>query len=425
MTLLLGAIADDYTGASDLANTFTKNGLRTVQTIGIPDPDLPLPDVDAVVVSLKIRSVAAQEAVSAASKAEAWLRARGAIHVLYKICSTFDSTDAGNIGPVTDALRKAAGGPVIVTPAFPETGRTVYAGHLFVNGVPLNESPLKDHPLNPMHDANLVRVLARQSAGTVGLIDLTTVAGGPDAVSARLAALRETGVTTVIADAVFESDLETLGAIALEAPLSTGASGLGLGLARALVRSGRITQSAQSVEDTIGPVGGLAAIVAGSCSTATLRQLAQAERSMPVLRLDPEKLLSGPDELASAVSWAGDRISAGPVAIAASADPQAVGRVQARYGREASGHAIEHATSAIAAELVFRGVRRLVVAGGETSGAAVDRLGIPAFLIGPEIAPGVPVLRTVGNTQGNMLLALKSGNFGGDDFFAAALSMMH
>lgn len=426
MTLLLGAIADDYTGASDLANTFTKNGLRTVQTIGIPDPDLALPDVDAVVVSLKIRSVAAQDAVSAASEAERWLRARGAIHVLYKICSTFDSTDAGNIGPVTDALRKAAGGdPVIVTPAFPETGRTVYAGHLFVNGVPLNESPLKDHPLNPMHDANLVRVLARQSAGTVGLVDLTTVADGPAAVSARLAALREAGVTAVIADAVFESDLETLGAIALEAPLSTGASGLGLGLARALVRSGRISHPAQATEDAIGPVGGLAAIVAGSCSTATLRQLAQAERSMPVLRLDPEKLLSGPDELSAAISWAGDRISAGPVAIAASADPQAVSRVQARYGREASGHAIEHATSTIAAELVSRGVRRLVVAGGETSGAAVDRLGIPAFLIGPEIAPGVPVLQTVGNTQGNMLLALKSGNFGGDDFFAAALSMMH
>ena len=163
---------------------------------------------------------------------------------------------------------------------------------------------------------------------------------------------------------------------------------------------------------------------AGSCSTATLRQLAEAERSIPVLRLDPEKLLSGPDELSTAISWAGDRISDGPVAIAASADPQAVGRVQARYGREASGHAIEHATSAIAAELVSRGVRRLVVAGGETSGAAVDRLGIPAFLIGPEIAPGVPVLQTVGNVQGNMLLALKSGNFGGDDFFAAALSMM-
>lgn len=426
MAILLGSIADDYTGASDLANTLTRNGLRTVQTVGIPDPSLSLPDVDAVVVSLKIRSVAAADAVAAATKAERWLRGRGAAHVLYKICSTFDSTDVGNIGPVTEALSDAAGGGVVlVTPAFPETGRTVYLGHLFVGGQPLNESPLKEHPLNPMHDASLVRVLARQSRGAVGLIDLPSIAAGPDTVRARLEALRAAGVRAAIADAVFERDLETLGAIALETPVSTGASGLGLGLARALVRSGRVPSGVTTTADAIRAVGGLSAIVAGSCSRATLRQLEVAERSMPVLRLDPEKLLAGADEIAAAISWAGDRVSAGPVVVAASAAPETVSRLQAQYGRDASGHAIETATSIIAAELVARGVRRLVVAGGETSGAAVDRLAIPAFLIGPEIAPGVPVLRTVGNAQGDMLLALKSGNFGGDDFFAAALGMMH
>ncbi|ARO27863.1 hypothetical protein TAL182_PE00311 (plasmid) [Rhizobium sp. TAL182] len=424
MAISLGSIADDYTGASDLANTLTKNGLRTVQTVGIPDPSLALPDVDAVVVSLKIRSVPASEAVTAATEAERWLRHRGAGHVLYKICSTFDSTDAGNIGPVTEALRDAAGGgSVLVTPAFPETGRTVYLGHLFVGGQPLNESPLKDHPLNPMHDANLVRVLARQTRGAVGLIDLAAIAAGPAAARASLDALRTTGVTMAVADAIFEKDLETLGEIALETPISTGASGLGLGLARALVRSGRISGGA-TAEDIIRPVDGFSAIIAGSCSKATLRQLEVAERSMPVLRLDPERLISGPDEIAAAISWAGDRISAGPVVVAASAAPETVSRLQSQYGRETSGHAIETATSIIAAELVERGVRRLVVAGGETSGAAVDRLAIPAFLIGPEIAPGVPVLRTVGNAQGDMLLALKSGNFGGDDFFASALAMM-
>ncbi|MBX4892293.1 3-oxo-tetronate kinase [Rhizobium bangladeshense] len=425
MAISLGSIADDYTGASDLANTLTKNGLRTVQTVGIPDTSLALPDVDAIVISLKIRSVPASEAVTAATEAERWLRHRGVGHVLYKICSTFDSTDAGNIGPVTEALSDAAGGgSVLVTPAFPETGRTVYLGHLFVGHLPLNESPLKDHPLNPMHDANLVRVLARQSRRAVGLIDLAAVAAGPAAAKAKLNALRMTGVTMAIADAIFERDLETLGEIALEAPVSTGASGLGLGLARALVRSGRIAGSA-TTEDVIRPVGGLSAIIAGSCSKATLHQLDVAERSMPVLRLDPERLISGPDEIAAAISWAGDRISAGPVIVAASAAPETVSRLQSQYGREASGHAIETATSIIAAELVERGVRRLVVAGGETSGAAVDKLAIPAFLIGPEIAPGVPVLRSVGNRQGDMLLALKSGNFGGDDFFAAALAMMH
>ncbi|MBY5835274.1 four-carbon acid sugar kinase family protein (plasmid) [Rhizobium leguminosarum] len=426
MAILLGSIADDYTGASDLANTLTKNGLRTVQTVGIPDPSLALPDVDAVVVSLKIRSVPASDAVTAAASAERWLRQRGAGHVLYKICSTFDSTDAGNIGPVTEALNEAAGGGVVlVTPAFPETGRTVYLGHLFVGGQPLNESPLKDHPLNPMHDANLVRVLTRQARNAVGLIDLTTIAAGSGAVKARLDSFRTAGVTTVIADAIFERDLETLGEVALETPVSTGASGLGLGLARALIRSGRISSGGAPTADAIRPVGGLSAIVAGSCSKATLHQLDIAERSMPVLRLDPERLLAGPDEIAAAISWAGDRISAGPVVIAASAAPETVSRLQSLYGREASGHAIETATSIIAAELVERGVRRLVIAGGETSGAAVDRLAIPAFLIGPEIAPGVPVLRTIGNAQGDMLLALKSGNFGGEDFFTAALAMMH
>ncbi|RWY83326.1 four-carbon acid sugar kinase family protein [Rhizobium leguminosarum] len=426
MAILLGSIADDYTGASDLANTLTKNGLRTVQTVGIPDPSLALPDVDAVVVSLKIRSVPASDAVAAAASAERWLRHRGAGHVLYKICSTFDSTDAGNIGPVTEALSEAAGGGVVlVTPAFPETGRTVYLGHLFVGGQPLNESPLKDHPLNPMHDANLVRVLTRQSRNAVGLIDLAAITAGPGAVKARLDALSAAGITAVIADAIFERDLETLGEVALETSVSTGASGLGLGLARALVRSGRISSGGATTADAIRPVGGLSAIVAGSCSKATLRQLDVAERSMPVLRLDPERLLTGPDEIAAAISWAGDRISAGPLVIAASAAPETVSRLQSLYGREASGHAIETATSIITAQLVERGVRRLVVAGGETSGAAVDRLAIPAFLIGPEIAPGVPVLRTVGNAQGDMLLALKSGNFGGEDFFTAALAMMH
>ncbi|MBY3365496.1 3-oxo-tetronate kinase [Rhizobium laguerreae] len=425
MAILLGSIADDYTGASDLANTLTKNGLRTVQTVGILDPSLALPDVDAVVVSLKIRSVAASEAVTAATSAERWLRQRGAGHVLYKICSTFDSTDAGNIGPVTEALSDAAGGGVVlVTPAFPETGRTVYFGHLFVGGQPLNESPLKDHPLNPMHDANLVRVLTRQSRNAVGLIDLTCIAAGAGAVKARLDTLSKAGVTAAIADAIFESDLETLGEVALETPVSTGASGLGLGLARALVRSGRISSSGATTADAIRPVGGLSAIVAGSCSKATLHQLDIAERSMPVLRLDPERLLAGPDEIAAAISWAGERISTGPVVVAASAAPETVSRLQSLYGREASGHAIETATSIITAELVERGVRRLVIAGGETSGAAVDRLAIPAFLIGPEIAPGVPVLRTIGNAQGDMLLALKSGNFGGEDFFTAALAVM-
>jgi uncharacterized protein YgbK (DUF1537 family) len=424
MTLALGCIADDYTGASDLANTLTRCGLRTVQTIGVPADDLKLPDVDAVVVSLKSRSIAAGEAVARSLEAEKWIRSRGASHLLFKICSTFDSTDAGNIGPVMDALRSESGDAIVlVTPAFPETGRTVYQGNLFVGSVPLNESPLKDHPLNPMHDSNLVRVLARQSSSPVGLVALADIAKGDGAVISQLAALATKGHGAAIADAVFASDLEVLGRVALTHRLSVGASGLGLGLARALVGFGRVGAHA-SVADTQSPVGAAAACLAGSCSQATLRQIAQAEQKMPVLHLDPESVMAGRDEGQRALAWAIERLGKGPVLIASSSTPDQVSALQAKHGRDAVGHAIEQAMADLAAGLVAAGVRRLVVAGGETSGAVVDRLGIPGFLVGAEIAPGVPVLRAVGAKDREMLLSLKSGNFGGPDFFTDALSLM-
>lgn len=424
MTLALGCIADDYTGASDLANTLTRCGLRTVQTIGIPADDLELPEVDAVVVSLKSRSIEARLAVERSRAAEKWMRSRGASHVLFKICSTFDSTDAGNIGPVMDALRADSGDNIVlVTPAFPETGRTVYQGNLFVGSVPLNESPLKHHPLNPMHDSNLVRVLARQSGTNIGLVDLGVIACGSDVVRAHLDGLSENGFGAAIADAVFASDLETIGAVALDHRVSVGASGLGLGLARALVASGRVkAHAAAAIKET--PVGGAAACLAGSCSQATLQQIARAEQIMPVLHLKPERVIGGGEEARRALAWAKDRLSKGPVLIASSSTPDQVAALQARHGRDAAGHAIEQAMADIAEGLVQAGVRRLVVAGGETSGAVVDRLGIPGFLVGAEIAAGVPVLRAVGAASGEMLLALKSGNFGGAEFFADALALM-
>ncbi|MET0678434.1 MAG: 3-oxo-tetronate kinase [Bradyrhizobium sp.] len=424
MKLSLGCIADDYTGASDLANTLTRQGLRTVQTIGVPSDDLALPDVDAVVVSLKSRSIEAGQAVTRSQAAEKWLRGRGAGHVLFKICSTFDSTDAGNIGPVMDALRADSGDAIVlVTPAFPETGRTVYMGNLFVGAVPLNESPLKDHPLNPMHDSNLVRVLARQSRGKVGLVDLATLSRGAEAVRGKLADLAGQGMAAAIIDAVFDRDLETIGAVALDHRLSVGASGIGLGLARGLVASGKVKASAAGAASG-APVGGPAACLAGSCSQATLAQVANAEKIMPVLHLDTASVIAGSDEARRAVAWASERISAGPVLIASSSPPGQVAALQSKHGRDATGHAIEQAMADIAEGLVRAGVRRLVIAGGETSGAAVDRLSIPGFLVGQEIAAGVPVLRAVGSDRGDMLLALKSGNFGGPQFFSDALELM-
>jgi len=422
--LSLGCIADDYTGASDLANTLTRCGLRTVQTIGVPRDDLALPEVDAVVVSLKSRSIEAGLAVARSRAAEKWLRGRGASHVLFKICSTFDSTDAGNIGPVMDALRADSGDTIVlVTPAFPQTGRTVYQGNLFVGSVPLNESPLKDHPLNPMHDSNLVRVLARQSRTKVGLVDLAVLSRGVDAVRARLADLASRGIGAAVVDAVFDPDLETIGKVALDHRVSVGASGIGLGLARALVTSGKArANAADAMSDA--PVGGPAACLAGSCSQATLGQIANAERVMPVLHLDPDRVVAGKEEGLRALAWAKQRLEQGPVLIASSSTPDQVAALQARYGRDAAGHAIEQAMADIAEGLVRSGLRRLVVAGGETSGAVVDRLGIPGFLVGAEIAAGVPVLRAVGDKQGDMLLALKSGNFGGPEFFSDALKLM-
>jgi uncharacterized protein YgbK (DUF1537 family) len=428
VTLALGCIADDYTGASDLANTLTRCGLRTVQTIGVPATDLALPEVDAVVVSLKSRSIAAGLAVTRSRAAEKWLRGRGASHVLFKICSTFDSTDAGNIGPVMDALRADSGDTIVlVTPAFPATGRTVYQGNLFVGSVPLNESPLKDHPLNPMHDSNLVRVLARQSRTTIGLVDLATLTRGSDAVRARLAELSGTGVGAAIVDAVFDRDLETIGAVALDHRLSVGASGIGLGLARALVAAAQVKSHAPDASSD-APVGGPAACLAGSCSQATLQQIASAERIMPVLHLDSEQAVAGKAEAQRALGWADQHLGKGPVLIASSATPEQVAALQARHGRDAVGHAIEQAMADIAEGLVRSGVRRLVIAGGETSGAVVDRLKIPGFLVGAEIAAGVPVLRAVGakedGKESAMLLALKSGNFGGPEFFSDALRLM-
>ncbi|MCW8305833.1 four-carbon acid sugar kinase family protein [Acidiphilium sp. PA] len=417
MSLKLGCIADDYTGASDLANTLTRQGLRTIQTIGVPAASLALGDVDAVVVALKTRSVPAADAVARSLTALGWLRGEGAVHVMFKICSTFDSTDAGNIGPVTEALAAALDAPVVpVTPAFPETGRTVFQGHLFVGSRPLHESPLKDHPLNPMRDSDLVRVLARQSAWEVGLVALDCVERGAAAITARLAALGDAGVRSAIVDAVSERNLIALGEAAFAMRLSTGASGLGLGLARAAVGAGQAAALPAWPD-----VDGHAAIIAGSCSAATLEQIEAVAGVIPVARLDIDRLLGDSGYTTAMLEWAAARLAAGPVLLSSSATPEVVGRLQSVHGAEV-GARIEAALADLAAGLVGRGVRRLIVAGGETSGAVIDRLGVTALEIGGEIAPGVPLLRSLGGET--MLFALKSGNFGGPGFFRAALGAM-
>ena len=425
MSIALGCIADDYTGASDLASMLSLNGLRTVQTVGVPKDSLDLADADAVVVSLKSRSVAAAQAVAMSLEAERWLRGRGAAHVLFKICSTFDSTDAGNIGPVLEALRDRAGGGIVpVNPAFPENHRTVFQGYLFVGDRPLHETPMKDHPLNPMRDANLVRVLARQSSGPVGLVPLAVVEAGADAVRAALADAAAKGCVAAIVDAVAPRHLDVIGQVALDGPVSTGASGLGSSLARALVARGTVRHEPAGAGLPSAPAGERSALLAGSCSAATLRQVAVAAGSTPCRQLDVRALLDGSNEVAAALEWAGGHLAAGPVLIASSAPADALAKLQGEHGAAQASHAVEQAFAGIAAGLVAAGVRRLVVAGGETSGAVVDRLGLQAFRIGAAIAPGVPVLLVVGDRHAGMTLALKSGNFGADSFFADALHAM-
>ena len=418
LTILLAAIADDYTGASDLANTWRKAGLRTIQTIGIPSSAVDFKDADAIVVSLKICSVPAEEAVAAALEANEFLRRLGVAHVMYKICSTFDSTDKGNIGQVTDALREAADGSwTIVSPAFPETGRTIYKGHLFVADVPLNESQLRHHPLNPMHDANLVRVLSKQTQNPVRLLDLQTLHRGEAACLDRIDA--ESGSPlSIVVDSISEANLDMAGELAIRSPVSTGASGLGAGLARAF-RKDSATFSGAS---TLAAVGGLTAVIAGSCSARTLEQIAAVERDFPTLKLEAGQLIASSEGVTAAVKFAREHVGKGPILIAASGSPETVRATQARFGTNRAGAAIESALANIAQHLVEMGVRRLVVAGGETSGAIVDKLQVESFEVGDELAPGVPALRTVGRHGGELLMVLKSGNFGGLDFFREAIA---
>ncbi len=415
MPLLLGCIADDFTGATDLANTLVKGGMTAVQVIGVPTG--PLPEADAVIIALKSRTAPVGEAVAQSLAACDALLAAGAKQIFWKYCSTFDSTDQGNIGPVADALLKRLGsGFALACPAFPTNGRTIYLGHLFVGNALLNESGMENHPLTPMTDANLVRVLGRQTDGAVGLVSFTTIEQGAAATRQAMMRLAEQGRRYAIMDAVTDQHLLAIGEAAAQHALITGGSGVAMGLPENFRRAGLLPARGDAA--SLPPMQGMAAVVAGSCSRATLGQIGLARDHVPVLELDA---LATPDAAAltaQALEWVAGKLSADrPVVIAASAPPEKVTALQAKLGRDAAGALIEAAMAAIAEGLIARGVGRLVVAGGETSGAVVQRLGVTALRIGPEIDPGVPW--TFAEPRG-LHLALKSGNFGARDFFLKA-----
>jgi uncharacterized protein YgbK (DUF1537 family) len=417
---LLGCIADDFTGATDLANILVRGGMRTVQTIGIPDAALAgTLDADAIVIALKSRTTPAVDAVRESLTALAWLRAQGCTQIFFKYCSTFDSTAAGNIGPVADALLDAMGSDfTIACPVFPAAGRTLFRGHLFVQDKLLNESGMENHPLTPMTDANLVRVLQAQTPSKVGLLRYDTVATGTDAVRTRIDALRQDGVRIAIADAVSDADLVTLGEACADLPLITGGSGVAMGLPANFRRRGQLRDGdAAGIPTVAGP----AVVLAGSASTATNGQVAAwRDAGRPAYRLDPLAIARGDDVVGAALTFA-DRSD--PVLIYATSTPDEVRAVQRELGVEKAGSLVEHALGQIATKLLERGVRRFVVAGGETSGAVVQALGVKALRIGAQIDPGVPMTVTLGSGE-TLAVVLKSGNFGSPDFFAKTLSRL-
>lgn len=423
--ILLGCIADDFTGATDLANNLVRAGMRVVQANGVPAGPLGV-QADAVVVALKSRTTPAAEAVAESLAALHWLQGQGARQIYFKYCSTFDSTPAGNIGPVAEALMDALGTDfTIATPAFPDNGRTVFKGHLFVGEVLLHESGMQNHPLTPMTDPNLVRVLQAQCRRKVGLIDHRVVARGPAAVTERIAALRAEGVALAVVDAVSNDDLLRLGPALRALTLVTAGSGVAIGLPQNF----GIAPSPQAA--ALPPAAGSAAIVCGSCSLATNRQVrAFVDAGHPALALDPLQIAAqqaaGLDAAALALAWAQPLLGNGPVLLYSTADPGAVKAVQRQLGVEAAGALVEHTLARIARGLVERGVRCLIVAGGETSGACVQALEVAQMQIGPQIDPGVPWCHAQSPAAGagGLHLSLKSGNFGSDDFFTKALTVL-
>lgn len=412
--MLLGCIGDDFTGSSDLGNTLTKAGMRVTQYVGIPDAPAS-PDVEAGVVALKSRSIPVADAVKLSLDALAWLRAQGCTQFLFKYCSTFDSTPEGNIGPVAEALADALGArQVLVCPAFPATGRSIYQGHLFVTDRLLSESGMQNHPLTPMTDPDIRRWLGHQIKGSVGHVPAQIVMQGAAATRARMQAEDASGHRLLVADAITDNDLITLGQAAADLPLLTGGSGIAMGLPGNFRAKGLL-----SAQDNawVGQAG-RSAILSGSCSNATRAQVALHAKSNPVREVTAEQVMTGDVTAQGLAEWALEQQDM-PL-IYTSADPAVVAKAQARFGKEIVAEKIEAMFAQLARDLVAGGVTRLITAGGETSGAVVEGLGLSALQIGPEIDPGVPMIRA----SANLVLALKSGNFGGPDFFARAAKMM-
>ncbi|MEM7567462.1 MAG: 3-oxo-tetronate kinase [Pseudomonadota bacterium] len=415
--MLLGCIGDDFTGSSDLANTLAnraEGGLRAVQYTGVPTGPA-ASDVEAGVVALKSRTIPVEDAVAQSLAALEWLRGQGCKQFFFKYCSTFDSTAEGNIGPVIDALMKALGTDrTIVCPAFPATGRSLYQGHLFVGDRLVSESGMENHPLTPMTDADIRRWLRPQTKQGVGHVAAPDVFAGADALRTAIDREVSEGRPVIVVDAIRDADLLTIGAAVHDMPLITGGSGIALGLPANFAERRRADAAGSAWTGDAGP----AALLSGSCSNMTRAQVAQHKARGPAKEIDPDAVMAGSLDIAALARWALEQES--PALLYSSAYPEIVKAAQVRHGPKLAG-AIEETFAALARALVEAGARRLVVAGGETSGAVVEGLGLDTLEIGPEIAPGVPALKA---SDRPLWLTLKSGNFGARDFFAEAVDVL-
>lgn len=419
MQISFGAIADDFTGATDLAALLSRSGWPVSLRLGLPKPDdTPLAPFE--IIALKIRTVPVEQAVEQALIAADWLGKAGAKRFYWKYCSTFDSTAEGNIGPVSEALMQRLGASqTIYCPAFPENGRSIFMGHLFVGEQPLDESPMKDHPLTPMRDSSLVRLLSPQVTSPVGLANRLVVAKGVEALRDRLDALKNEGVRHVVVDAVADDDLAVIAQATMGFRLVTGGSALAMPLPKLLADAGELSGSRGQHTQVRVAEGQI--VLSGSCSAMTRKQVARYLPDAESYRLDPLALAEQGVE--PALDWLRS-VSIGKAKLVyATAEPDEVRNYQQALGVEKSGALVEEALARIAQEASRLGVSRFVVAGGETSGAVVNALGVRQLSIGKEIAPGVPW--TYARLEGRTIaLALKSGNFGAEDFFAQAFNLL-
>jgi len=421
MPITLGCIADDFTGATDLANMLVKGGLKTIQLLGNPSKEDVVPSVDAVIIALKTRTIPVEEAIEQSLQALNWLKNAGAKQFFFKYCSTFDSTDEGNIGPVIDALMEALETQfTIACPAFPETERTIFKGHLFVGDKLLSDSPMKDHPLTPMTDSNLVSTLSRQTSQKVGLVEYKDILAGPSAIRKAFDQLQKEDVAIAVTDVLNDEHLYFLGEAVKDFKLITGGSGIALGLPSQF--KSRNNHQEETRAHSLPKVLGKEIVLSGSCSEMTLAQVDEFSKRYSTLKLNPIELAENNSALANAVNWVIQAKVEEPILVYASAPPDAVKQAQKKLGRDLASSTVENALAKIALAAVQNGFRRIVVAGGETAGAVVSNLGIKGIMIGEQIDPGVPTTVSIGDPS--IGLVLKSGNFGSANFFEKAFEVM-